>query len=127
LRNFAVDYRFGLVLSSLTERRRLQIKKGGSDSLSLFGPQAGRKEGVAPALLTHSTAYDLCDLGLILHCLVEGYDVTAWKTERKTVRKTDFRTVFYYSNCCEAHIGAHLAQDSLEKQYAIPETVERNP
>jgi hypothetical protein len=33
------------------------MKKGGSDPLSLFGPQAGRKEGVAPALLPYLPAY----------------------------------------------------------------------
>jgi len=47
-----------------------KIKKGGSDPLSLFGPQAGRKEGVAPALLPYSPAYDLSDLVFVLRCLV---------------------------------------------------------
>ena len=30
---------------------------------------------------------------------------------------------FYYSNCCEAHIECTFGQDSLEKQYTMPETV----
>jgi hypothetical protein len=38
------------------------IKKGGSDPEILFGPQAGRKEGVAPALSTYLTAYRFYDL-----------------------------------------------------------------
>ncbi len=46
------------------------MQKGGSDPLSLFGPQAGRKEGVAPALLPYSPAYDLSDLVLVLHCMI---------------------------------------------------------
>ena len=36
------------------------MQKGGSDPESLFGPQAGRKEGVAPALLTYLPAYRFC-------------------------------------------------------------------
>ena len=54
----------------LIEPGDYKIKKGGSDPLSLFGPQAGRKEGVAPAPLPYSPAYDLSDLMLVLHCLV---------------------------------------------------------
>jgi hypothetical protein len=38
------------------------MKKGGSDPLSLFGPQAGRKEGVAPALLPSSDAFQFAIL-----------------------------------------------------------------
>jgi hypothetical protein len=63
----AVDYRFGRAVSSA-----LQNKKGGSDPLSLFGPQAGRKEGVAPALLPYLAAYGLRGLRLVLYCLIGG-------------------------------------------------------
>jgi hypothetical protein len=53
-------------------KEHYKIKKGGSDPLSLFGPQAGRKEGVAPALFPYSPAYDLRVLRLVLHCWAVG-------------------------------------------------------
>ena len=69
----AVDYRFGRAVSSAHRSAGdYKIKKGGSDPLSLFGPQAGRKEGVAPALLPYSPAYDFWRPRLVLHCLVGG-------------------------------------------------------
>jgi hypothetical protein len=70
------------------------MQKGGSDPLSLFGPQAGRKEGVAPALLTCSPAYDPWGLKLELHCLIGALENEGRKTVRKPVRKTDCDTVF---------------------------------
>jgi len=34
-------------------KEQYTVRKGGSDPVLLFGPQAGRKEGVAPALLPY--------------------------------------------------------------------------
>ena len=41
----------------------------------LFGPQAERKEGVAPALLPCLHAYPDCAFDFVLYCLMEGYQV----------------------------------------------------
>lgn len=49
-----------------------KTKKGGSDPLSLFGPQAGRKEGVAPALFAYSSACLFRAPKLVKFCLIEG-------------------------------------------------------
>ena len=76
------------------------IKKGGSDPLSLFGPQAGRKEGVAPALLPYSPACLFRAPKLVKFCLIEGLKNYERKTVRKPVRKTEFRTVFHSGSSC---------------------------
>jgi hypothetical protein len=53
-------------------KEHYRIKKGGSDPLSLFGPQAGRKEGVAPALLPYSPACLFRAPKLVKFCSVKG-------------------------------------------------------
>jgi hypothetical protein len=59
------------------------MQKGGSDPVSLFGPQAGRKEGVAPALLTYLPALRLCDVVDVFACAVKGYRIEDRKPTRK--------------------------------------------
>ena len=84
-----VDCRFGLVLSKCSlsagdYKENYKIKKGGSDPLSLFGPQAGRKEGVAPALFASPRpACDLSDLMLVLYCLDGSEETTGGKPKGK--------------------------------------------
>ncbi len=49
----------------------------------LFGPQAGRKDGVAPALLTYLPAYQFCGSDFVSVCAVEGYRIEGGKPTRK--------------------------------------------
>jgi hypothetical protein len=49
----------------------------------LFGPQAGRKEGVAPALLTYLPASQFCGPHFVLLCTVKGYGTERGKPTRK--------------------------------------------
>ena len=51
--------------------------------MSLFGPQAGRKEGVAPALLTYLPAYRFCCAVFVSVCAVKGYKIEGGKPIRK--------------------------------------------
>ena len=72
----------------------------------LFGPQAERKEGVAPALLPYLPAYRI--VSLVRHlvsfqCELETRDR---KTARKTVRKTDFKTVLVRREGISARSGS---------------------
>ena len=60
----------------------------------LFGPQAGRKEGVAPALLPYSPASRFSVSGPCISLSQCELEIRDRKTARKTVRKTDFHTVF---------------------------------
>ena len=59
------------------------MQKGGSDPVSLFGPQAGRKEGVAPALLTYLPAYRFYCPDFVSVCEVKGYGIEGGKPTRK--------------------------------------------
>ena len=72
----------------------------------LFGPQAGRKEGVAPALLPYLPASRICAFDFVLYCLIEGYQSRRRKTERKTVRKTVFSTVLVRREGISARSGS---------------------
>ena len=58
-------------------------QKGGSDPMILFGPQAGRKGGVAPALLMYLPAYQFCGPDFVSVCTVEGYRIEGVKPTRK--------------------------------------------
>ena len=64
-------------------KKHYAVRKGGSDPVLLFGPQAERKEGVAPALLTHLPAYRFCSLGFVSICTVAGYKIEGGKPTRK--------------------------------------------
>ena len=60
-----------------------RIKKGGSDPVMLFGPQAGRKYGVAPALLTYLPASQFCGSDFVSVCAVESYKIEGGKPRGK--------------------------------------------
>ena len=49
----------------------------------LFGPQAGRKQGVAPALSAYLPAYQFCGLGVVWPCAIKGYKIHDRKLTRK--------------------------------------------
>lgn len=49
----------------------------------LFGPQAGRKDGVAPALLTYLPASRLCGPVFGSVCTIEGYRIEDGKPKGK--------------------------------------------
>ena len=49
----------------------------------LFGPQAGRKDGVAPALLTYLPAYRFCSPDFVSVCAVKSYRIEGGKPTRK--------------------------------------------
>ena len=66
-------------------QRAFTERKGGSDPVLLFGPQAGRKEGVAPALLPYSRTSGFASLVRTSHALSVNYGLRDRKTARKTV------------------------------------------
>jgi hypothetical protein len=88
----------------ISEIEHYTIKKGGSDPVMIFGPQAGRKQGVAPALSAYLPAYQFCDPGLVWPCAVKGYKIHDRKPTRKpsgkpiSERFSIISTVFQPSN-----------------------------
>ena len=85
----------------------------------LFGPQAERKEGVAPALLTYLPAYRFCSLGFVSICTVAGYKIEGGKPTRKTVRKTEFSTVFRYFNLFFTTYEVLSCEDLEAEEFAL--------
>ena len=86
---------------------------------SLFGPQARRKAGVAPAPLTLLARVPVLRSRLCIGLRGRGLQNRGRKTDQKTVRETEFSTVFRYFNLFFTTYEVLSCEDLEAEEFAL--------